>query len=494
VILRTHLQKLTQAVRRARSTDETMTESRAESTVDAMADLMPDKAPPSSAKPSTLGLVSGSTNRYLLGGLGDSRQMYALDDEWRVKSHRNLDAAGIQAIAQGTVIAADPVLDLARRIDHTVSERVQLAEFASDIGEPLMSVKTKARSGLTQLLGRKSKQALEDDDGETLEALQAIQERGWWLCTPADRFTDLAESVRVTPLASVMLKLLEAHSRDKPQAMDKAVTVVALVFPGVQRSERSDRLGDFQIVCLATFTAAGHFEGLDFVPGSGMSVEQIISNYVSVRRLNSEGLWPQERLVLASTADPQVKKWLAAAPFYPRQQLFLGLPAQKAASLATRLSAAALCTTVSYSAFAHYQLSHIQTDIAQAQAAQSQSRAQAIAQVRERSLGYVLTQSGLDTERAIDMAVKAWQPGSLVEMKATPERVTLTVSAALGQTDGSAQAGGPASSGASLVNAPAPEGCTRAPTQVNAAMNQLVITYECTLQNPGVERMRAAGF
>jgi hypothetical protein len=487
-MLRTRLQKLAQALRRARPRDEPTAESRFEP----MFDAVPDPAP-SSSKPHSVDGLSGNTSRYLLGGLGDNRQMYALDDDWRVKSHRTIDTADVQSIAHCTVIAADPVLDLARRIDHTVSERVQLAEFASDVGEPLMPVKTKARSGLAQLLGRKPKEALEGDDGETLNALQAIQERGWWLCTPAHRFTDLAESVRVTPLASVMLKLLEAHSRDKSQAMDKA-TVVALVFPGVKRSERSDRLGDFQIVCLATFTAAGHFEGLDFVPGSGMSVEQIISNYVSVRRLNSEGLWPQERLVLATTTDPQVKKWLTAAPAYPRQQLFLGLPAQKAASLATRLSAAALCTTVSYSAFAHWQLSHIQTDIAQAQAAQSQSRAQAIAQVRERSLGYVLTQSGLDTERAIDMAVKAWQPGSLVEMKATRERVTLTVSAALGQTDANAQAGGSASSGASLVNAPAPEGCTRAPTQVNAAMNQLVITYECTLQNPGLERIRAAGF
>jgi hypothetical protein len=365
---------------------------------------------------------------------------------------------------------------------------VQLTEFASDIGEPLLSLKTKARSGLSQLISRKPKTALQDEDGETLSAVEAIQERGWWLSTPTQRFSDFAPSVRVVPLASVMLKLLEAHSRANLQDMDKAATVVGLVFPG---PERTERLGQFQIVCLATFTAAGHLEGLDFVPGSGMSVEQVIGHYVSSRRLNSEGLWPQERLVLASTADPQVKKWLAAAPHYPRQQLILGMPAQKAAGLATRIGAVALCTTVSYSAFAHWQLSRVNADMTQAQAVQRQARAQAIAHVREHSLGHVLTLSGLDTQRAIDLAGQAWQPGTLVEMKASPDRVTLTVSAVLGQTDDSPQG---TSSGLALVNASAPEGCSRAPTQVNAAMNQLVITYECTLQNAGLERMRAVGF
>ena len=432
---------------------------------------------------------SGAFGLYLLGGLGESRQMYALDEDWQVKSTRNLDAIAVQEIVQGAVIAIDPALDLALRIDHTVSERVQLAELASDVGEPLFCVKTKARSGLAQMFGRKSRADLQDDDGETLYASQAIQERGWLLCTPANRFSDLGPSVRVVPLASVMLKLLEAHSRANPQAMDKAATVVGLVFPGPQRTER---LEDFQIVCLATFTATGHLEGLDFVPGSGMSVEQVISNYVSVRRLNSEGSWPQERLVLASSADPQVQKWLTAAPSYPRQQLIFGLPSQKAASLGVRLSAAALCTAIGYSAFAHWQLFQTNADIAQAQASQLLARSQAIAQVREHSLGYVLRQMGLDTERAIDLAVKAWQPGTLVEMKASADVVKLTVSAALGQSDSIKQEGG--SSGASLVKAPEPEGCTRAPTQVNAAMNQLVITYECNLQNPRLERLRAAGF
>jgi hypothetical protein len=417
--------------------------------------------------------------RYLLGGLGESRQMYALDDNWQVQSHRKLDPA----TAQGTVVAADPALDLARRIDHTVSERVQLAEFASDIGEPLLTVKTKARSGLAQMFSGKARTASDQEEGETLSATQAIQQRGWWLCTPANRLQGLAPSVRVLPLASVMLKMLEAHSQAHAQEMDGAATVVALVFPGAQPVQ----VEDYQIVCLATFTAAGHFEGLDFVPGSGMSVAQVIGNYVALRRLNPEGLWPQERLVLATTADPQIQKWLSAAAAYPRQTLILGMPVKTAARLSTILSASALLTTASYSAWAHWQLSQMRTDISQGHVAQQQARTQAIAAVRERSLGYVLSHSGLDTQRAIDLAVQAWQPGTLVEMQASTDRITLTVSAALGQSD-------TGSAGASLVNAAPPAGCTASPTQVNANMNQLVITYECSLQNPELERMRAAGF
>ena len=428
-----------------------------------------DQESASQVQNGTPGTPSGT--RFILGGLGESRQLYALTKDWQVESHRRVDLAN----AKGIVIAADPALDLARRIDHTASERVQLAEFASDVGEVLLAVKTKARSGLTQLLSRKARSS-SDDDGETLSAAQAIQERGWWLCTSVNRLQELEPSVRVLPLTAVFLKLLEAHSQEHAQIMDSGPTVVALVFPGAARVE------DYQIVCLATFTAAGHLEGLDFVPGSGMSVEQVISNYVAERRLDSEGLWPQERLVLATTADPQVKKWLASAAPYPRQQLIMGMPVKKASSLATRASVVALTATVSYSAFAHLQLSQLHADLAQAQADQKQARTRAIAAVRERSLGYVLSQSTLDTQRAIDLAVQAWQPGTSVEMQATRERVTLTVTAALGQGE------------ATLVNAPSPEGCTKGPTQVNASMNQLVVTYECTLQNTELERMRVAGF
>lgn len=425
-----------------------------------------------------------SGSRFLLGGLGDSEQMYALDEQWQVLSHRKVDPASVQ----GVVIAADPAQDVARRIDYTVSERTQLAEFSSDVGEVLLAVKTRARSGISQIFRRKASSVADLEEGETLTAVQAVQERGWWLCTPVQRLKSLAPAVRVQPLASVLLKLLEARSRSHDHDMDSGPTVVVLVFPGQEIAGQDD---GFHIVCLATFTAAGHLEGLDFVPGSGMSVQQVLSNYVSVRRLSADGLWPEERLVLASTADPQVQKWLSGAPAYPRQKLILGMPAPQVARLAMASSAAALATAVSYSAYGHWRLGQMRSDITQAQAAQQQARTQAIAAVRERSLGYVLSHSGLDTHRAIDLAVQAWQPGTLVEMQASSERVTLTVSAPLGLGPEGLQG---ASTAAHLVSAAPPQGCTAAPTQVNSSLNQLVITYECTLQNPELERIRAAGF
>lgn len=434
--------------------------------------------------------IAPAATRFLLGGMGESRHLYALDEHWCATSHRTLDVSALKLISHGSVISADPELDLARRIDHTVSERVQLAEFAADTGEPLMSVKTRARSGLAGLLTLKANSQGADEDGESLGAVQAIQERGWLLCTPTNRFADLAVPVQVMPVTFTLLKLLEAHSRKPDAAMDQASTVVCLVFPG---PERTQRMGDFKIVCLATFTAAGHLEGLDFVPGSGITVEQIISNYVSVRRLNSEGIWPKERLALATSNDAQVKKWLSASQPYPRQKLIFGVPVQKAANLAGHLSLACLGATVTYSAWAHMELSRLKADIAHTQVTQQQARAKAIAHVREHSLGYVLTLTGLDSQRAIDLAVQAWRPGALVEMKATSDRVSLTASTSLGQ--GHAQHSG-AEDGvhnAALLDADPPQGCTRAPAQVNAAMNELVITYECTLQNAGLERLRAAG-
>jgi hypothetical protein len=428
-----------------------------------------------------------SASRFLLGGLGDSRHMYSLNNDWQVDSHRKVDFSS----AKGIVIAADPAQDLVRRIDHTTSDRVQLAELASDIGEVLLAVKTKARSGLTQLFGRKAS-ADSIEEGETLKAVQAIQERGWWLCTPVNRLQELDPSVRVLPLTSVLLKLLEAHSRSPGHQMDSGATVVVLVFPGAAQVK------DYQIVCLATFTAAGHLEGLDFVPGSGLTVQQVISNYCSVRKLSADGVWPQERLILASTTDPQVKKWLSGADAYPRHQLIMGVPAKKAGSFGMRISVVALSAVASYSAFAHWQLTQIQSDIEKANTEQMQTRAQAIAAVRERSLGHVLSHTGLNTQRAIDMAVKAWLPGTLVEMKASTDRATFTVNAPLGNGDKDGDQSGDRSYGdsaaAALVNAPAPPGCSASATQINAALNQLVITYECTLQNPELARMRAAGF
>ena len=445
--------------------------------------VIPLHASPAPTDPNSVD-AARSGSRFLLGGLGDSEQMYALDDDWRVQSHRKVDPASVQ----GVVIAADPAQDMARRIDYTVSERVQLAEFGSDIGEVLLAVKTRARSGLAQIFRKKASSVADHEEGETLGAAQAIQERGWWLCTPVQRLKSLAPSVRVLPLASVLLKMLEARSRSHGHGMDSGPTVVVLVFPGQEIAGQDD---GFHIVCLATFTAAGHLEGLDFVPGSGMSVQQVLSNYVSVRRLSADGLWPQERLVVASTADPQVKKWLSGAPAYPRQKLVLGMPVQQAARLSMAASAAALALAMSYSAYGHWRLSQMRSDITKAQAAQLQARTQAVAAVRERSLGYVLSHAGLNTHRAIDLAAQAWQPGTLVEMQASTERVTLTLSAPLGQGE---RQGESTSTAASLVNAPPPQGCTAAPTQVNASLNQLVITYECTLQNPELERIRAAGF
>ncbi|MBD8051077.1 hypothetical protein [Limnohabitans radicicola] len=421
---------------------------------------------------------------YLLGGLGDSRQMYSLDEHWRVQSHRKVDPGS----AKGMVIAADPALDLARRIDNTFSERAQLSEFASDAGEPLLSVKTKASSSFKQLFARKSPTI--DDEGETLTAAQAIESRGWWLCTPVERLKSLPSATRVSPVASTLLKLLQAHSKDSGQQMDSAATVVALVFPG------APQVTDYQIVVLATFTTAGHLEGLDFVPGSGLSVQQVISNYVSLRKLNADGVWPQEQLILASSEDAQVKKWLAGATTYPRHQMILGMPVQQAARLGTAVSAAALAATLAYSGWSHWQLSQLRSAMADAQAQQVRSRTQAVAAVREHSLGHVLLHSGLDSERAIDLAVQAWQPGTLIEMVASRERVSLTATAPLGQSEGAEDSATTpdVSAAAALVSAAAPKGCTAAPTQVNASMRQMVITYECTLQNPELERLRAAGF
>jgi len=482
--LRNFAQRLTQGLTKRHGL------ARHESQEDTVTDTVTDEegtkvaSDAATAAPDTTPATGAS--RYLLGGLGDSRQMYALDEHWRVQSHRKVEPSS----AQGMVIAADPTLDLARRIDNTFSERAQLSEFASDAGEPLLSVKTKASSSLKQLFTRKSPAI--DDEGETLTAAQAIENRGWWLCTPVERLKSLPSATRVSPVASILLKLLQAHSKESGQQMDRAATVVALVFPG------SPQVMDYQIVVLATFTTAGHLEGLDFVPGSGLSVQQVISNYVSVRKLNADGVWPQEQLILASSADAQVKKWLASAPTYPRHQMILGLPVQQAARLGTTVSATALATTLAYSGWSHWQLSQLRSAMVEAQAQQVQARTQAVAAVREHSLGHVLRHSGLDSERAIGLAVQTWQPGTLIEMVASRERVSLTATAPLGQGQGEGaeeNATTPdVSAAAALVSATAPTGCTAAPTQVNASMRQMVITYECTLQNPELERLRAAGF